>query len=139
MMKTTEQSGSTKNQTFDEALLEMEREQQRTQALRELDYEEVISIISLLTLAVGNQCFVEGEGWFVWSVRKGELVFDQYGRELKLVDWDADEKTLLMVEGVAARYELEYDWYFTERARMELDKKLKKLATENGKPTEKGV
>ena len=141
MMKTTEQSGSTKNQTFEEALTEMEikKEQETKQAVPDLDYDEVISIISFLSIITGSQCFMEYEGYFVWNVRKGELVFDEYQRELKLVDWDVDEKTQLMVEGVCARYGLEYDWYFSEKARIELDKKLKKLATENGNTTKKSV
>ena len=141
MMKTTEQSGSTKNQTFEEALTEMEikKEQETTQAVRDLDYDEVISIISFLSIITGSQCFMDYEGYFVWNVRKGELVFDQYQRELKLVDWDVDEKTQLMVEGVCARYELEYDWYFSESKRKEWDKKLKKIEQENGNATEKDI
>lgn len=141
MMKTTEQSGSTKNQTFEEALTEMEikKEQETTQAVRDLDYDEVISIISFLSIITGSQCFMDYEGYFVWNVRKGELVFDQYQRELKLVDFDVDEKTQLMVEGVCARYELEYDWYFSESKRKEWDKKLKKIEQENGNATEKDI
>lgn len=118
--------------TFDEALLEMEElnltpDEQATL----LELTEVIEIVSIISSVLQTHCDIMQEATiFSWYYKRGELLFDVIGRELQFVDWEADMKTTLTLEGVASRFNLQHDWYMSETERLKLEAKLKKMNKE---------
>ena len=120
------------NTSFDEALKEMEEKKEYETFLNGLEPDEVTSVVSLISILLQTEVFSEGNGVFCsWYTRKSELFLDTISRQVKLVDWDVDIKTQLAVEGLCARYNLEYDFYMSEKEKQKLDKRLGEMNKNN--------
>ncbi len=120
------------NTSFDEALNEMEEKKEYETMLNGLDPDDITSVVSLISIILQQEVLTEGNGVFCsWYTRKSELFLDAVTREVKLVDWEVDIKTQLAIEGVCARFNLEYDFYMSEKEKQKLDKRLEDMKKNN--------
>lgn len=117
-----------KNNSFDEALNEMEKKKEMETMLNGLEPDEIVSVVSLISLLLQTEGYGEGNGVFcIWYYRKSELFLDTIAREVKLVDWGVDVKVQLGIEGICARYNLNYDFYMSDKEKQKLDKRLEDM------------